>query len=199
MNPSLRWKSERMGRPVSVALLASLLVAVSSLSGWCGVIAAQEGLGLRPLQGDGGRRKVVRRESGGGVADKVSPDVMQLIRKVLAGREAERKEAEGKLLQRGLRVVPELRSWIRQVSGNAEKIEIVLRKILRDVSGGQSSVELVSRESSAGQFFEQKLNDAWEHLRYGRHEVARRMAEAILQLDKGSPLRFLCRRLIRQA
>ena len=76
MNPSLRWKSERMGRPVSVALLASLLVAVSSLSGWCGVIAAQEGLGLRPLQGDGGRRKVVRRESGGGVADKVSPDVM---------------------------------------------------------------------------------------------------------------------------
>ena len=199
MNPSLRWKSERMGRPVSVALLASLLVAVSSLSGWCGMIAAQEGLELRPLQGDGGRRKVVRRESGGGVADKVSPDVMQLIRKVLAGREAERKEAEGKLLQRGLRVVPELRSWIRQVSGNAEKIEIVLRKILRDVSGGQSSVELVSRESSAGQFFEQKLNDAWEHLRYGRHEVARRMAEAILQLDKGSPLRFLCRRLIRQA
>ena len=57
----------------------------------------------------------------------------------------------------------------------------------------------MARGSSAGQFFEQRLYGAQEHLSYGRYEMARKIAESILGLDRASPLRFLCRRLIRQA
>ena len=75
--------------------------------------------------------------------------------------------------------MPELRSWIRQVTGNAEKIEIVLRKILRDVAGDQGEIDLVSRESSAGRLFEQKLEEAQGHFEYGRHHLARKMASLL--------------------
>ena len=199
MNPNLRWKSERMGKMVSVAFLVSLLVTGSFCPAWSGTIAGQDGVELRPLRGKDARKKVGSLGPGGDVADKVSPDVMQLIKKLLSGSDAERKGAEAKLISRGLRVVPELRSWIQQVNGKTEKIEIVLKKILRVVSGEQNSIDLVSRRSSAGHFFEQKLNEAQNHLSHGRYQVAREMAEAILHLDKSSPLRFLCRRLIRQA
>ena len=199
MNSSLRWKCRCMGKAVFLAILLGFPGAVSLPLASCRVLQAQEELKLRPLRGPAGAKKGPNQRTAGATADKVTPEVSQLIRKVLAGRDAEQKAAEAKLRKRGLRVVPELRTWIRQVAGNAEKIEIVLRKILKDVAGDQGEIDLVSRESSAGQFFEQKLEEAQGHFEYGRHELARKMAEAIVRLDPASPLRFLCRRLIRKA
>lgn len=199
MNSNLRWKRRRMGSAACFAFL----VVVLGLEPWplCQgeVLRAQDGLELRPLGKSRASKKTADGKSLGGVADKVSSEVSQLIRKLLGGRDAEQEAAEARLRKRGLRVVPELRSWIRQVSGNVEKIEILLRKILQDVAGEQGEIDLVSRESSAGQFFEQKLDEAQVHFEYGRYELARKMAEAILELDRDSPLRFLCRRLIRKA
>lgn len=199
MNSSLRRKSKRPGNTNFIASLVSFIGTALCLLACCGDARAQDAVELRPLPGLGVAKKAKGQDTSPDVADKVSPEVTKLIRKVLAGREAEQKDAEAKLRKRGLRVVPELRSWIRQVTGNAEKIEIVLRKILKDVAGGEGDIELATRASSAGLFFEQKLAEAQEHLEYGRYQLARKMAEAILELDRGSPLRFLCRRLIRKA
>ena len=194
MNSSLRWKCRCMGKAAFLAILLGFPGTVSLPLVSSRTLRAQEELELRPLRGPAGAKKGLDQRGAGATADKVSPEVSQLIRKVLAGRTADQKTAEAKLRTRGLRVVPELRSWIQQVTGNAENIEIVLRTILRDVAGDQGEIDLVSRESSAGRLFEQKLEEAQGHFEYGRHQLARKMAEAILLLDPDSPLRFLCRR-----
>ena len=199
MNSNCRLKSERPDKAAFISFSAGLLVAVSL----CGSIStrslAQEELELRSVDRVARARQASGKKEGAGVAAKVSPEVSQLIRKMLSFRGKNQNEAEARLLRMGLRVVPELRAWVRQVSGNTEKVEIVLRKIFRQVSGDKDAGALVSRESSAGQFLEQRLYEAMEHLRYGRYQMARKIAESILVLDRDSPLRFLCRRLIRQA
>ncbi|MEC9352807.1 MAG: hypothetical protein VYD81_05795 [Planctomycetota bacterium] len=199
MNSKCRLKSERPDKAAFISFFAGLLAAVSLCGPVCTRSLAQEEIELRPVDREDRARQAARKKEGAEVAAKVSPEVAQLIRKMISVRGSDQKEAETKLLRMGLRVVPELRAWVRQVSGNTEKVEIVLRKIFRKVSGDKDSGALVSRESSAGQFLEQRLYEAMEHLRYGRYQLARKIAESILVLDRDSPLRFLCRRLIRQA
>ena len=199
MNSNCRLKSERPDKAACISLFAGLLAAVSLCCVVCTRGLAQEELELRPVDREERAKQAAKKKEGAGVAAKVSPEVTQLIRKMISVRGSDQKEAEAKLLRMGLRVVPELRAWVRQVSGNTEKVEIVLRKIFRKVSGDKNADALVSRESSAGQFLEQRLSEAMEHLSYGRYQMARKIAESILVLDHDSPLRFLCRRLIRQA
>lgn len=199
MNSNRRLKSERPGYVASVVLFASLLVVAQSFCMLGPRARAQDELELRPLDGRDRGKKLRGKGGGGEIADKVSTEVLQLIRKMLSARGADQKKAEARILRMGFRVVPELRAWVRHVSGNTEKVEILLRKIFREVSGEKGAVDLVTRRSSVGQFFEQRLDEAQEHLRYGRYQAARKIAESILVLDRASPLRFLCRRLIRQA
>ena len=199
MNSNCRLKSERPDQAVSASFFTRLLAAAGLCAVCCAGALAQEELELRPVDNQERARKAAGKKEGAGVAAKVSPEVAQLIRKMLSAGGSDQKEAEARLLRMGLRVVPELRAWLRQVSGSTEKVEILMRKIFRKVSGDKDAGSLVSRESSAGQFLEQRLFEAMEHLRYGRYQMARKIAESILVLDRDSPLRFLCRRLIRQA
>ncbi len=199
MNSKCRLKSERPDKAEFTSFFTGLLAAAWLCGAICSGALAQEELEVRPVDRGDRAKQASGKKEGAGVAAKVSPEVAQLIRKMLSARGNDQKEAEARLLRMGLKVVPELRAWVHQVSGSTEKVEIVLRKIYRKVSGDKDAGSLVSRESSAGQFLEQRLYEAMEHLRYGRYQVARKIAESILVLDRDSPLRFLCRRLIRQA
>ena len=157
MNSNCRLKSERQDKAACISLFAGLLAAVSLCGVVCTRSLAQEELELRPVDRAERAKQAAKKKEGAGVAAKVSPEVTQLIRKMISVRGSDQKEAEAKLLRMGLRVVPELRAWVRQVSGNTEKVEIVLRKIFRKVSGDKDADALVSRESSAGHFLEQLL------------------------------------------
>ncbi len=94
MNSSLRWKCRCMGKTAFLAILLGFPGAVSLPLASCRVLQAQEELELRPLRGPAGAKRNPNQRAAGEIADKVTPEVSQLIRKVLAGRDVEQKAAE---------------------------------------------------------------------------------------------------------
>jgi len=133
------------------------------------------------------------------VSNEVRPHVRKMIRKLLSGSKRERESARRRLIAVGIEALPDLRAWLRHVRIESEKVEAVAREVLSKASDTDVLPAAVSRDSSAALYFERKFLQAEEHMRYGRYDRARSIAEAILELDEGSPLRFVCRRLIRKA
>jgi hypothetical protein len=129
----------------------------------------------------------------------VSPTIRRLLGRLVSKKPAERKAAERVIRKMGAAAVPDLRAWLGKVRLESERVEILLRSILSEVVGGELPPTAVSRDFSASVYFERKLRQAQEHLKYGRYNRAKRIAESILELDGNTPLRFLCRRLIRKA
>ena len=85
MNSSLRWKCRCMGKTAFLAILLGFPGTVSLPMASSRLLQAQEELELRPLRGSAGAKKGSDQRDTGATADKVTPEVSQLIRRVLAG------------------------------------------------------------------------------------------------------------------
>ena len=132
-------------------------------------------------------------------SEHVRPQIRRLLGRLVAGKPAERQAAERALRKMGADAVPDLRVWLGKVRIETERVEALLRSILAEIVDGELPETAVSRDFSAARYFERKFRQAKEHLEYGRYDRARLIAQAILELDENTPLKFLCRRLVRKA
>lgn len=137
-------------------------------------------------------------------SEEPSAEVVQAIRDVLSSHPARERRGESLLKRMGLPVVPQLRYWVRRARFGAERVELLIQDIVEKELGSLDASAakrepLLSRDLSAADFFQRKLLEARERQKVGDYETARRIAEAVLLLDKDSPLAYELRRVARQS
>jgi hypothetical protein len=139
------------------------------------------------------------------VAEEPTREVLEGIRDLLSSRPEKERKGERFLKRLGLPIVPQLRYWVRRNRFAAERVELLIQDIVHQElgkaiqGGGEDGERPLSRDLSAADFFHRRLVDAQKLLRQGDYERARRFAEAILVLDRESPLAYELRRVVREA
>ena len=169
-------------RNLTVTVLCSLLAIP--------VIAQVE----RPPTGGGGV------EVAGPVptAAELTQEMSRALRRLLSSKEKERRSGERALRRIGAPAIAPLRAWRRKEGQRIERVDLVVDRILEDLDGRSEVPDPLSRSFSAETYFERKYEEARAELRHGRYEKARRIAEAIIELDPESPQRFRLSRLVRE-
>jgi hypothetical protein len=176
----------------------AISAAALALAGWWGLLSGGPRSAEAQAAGEpaAGGAPAGAPAKGGPEDRKPTQEVLQAIRLLLSGDPAEERRGEQRLRQGGMRIVPQLRYWLRRVRFEADRVE----RLLGDIRGQtpQADREPV-RDLSAGEFLQRKVQLVEELTRSGNYARARELAEAILLLDENSPFAWELRRAVRHA
>ncbi|MBN1443918.1 MAG: hypothetical protein JXA90_14505 [Planctomycetes bacterium] len=138
--------------------------------------------------------------SGGGEAgmQAPSPTVRQALQDLLSSDASRSRRGENILMMAGRAVVPQLRYWVQRMRFEADRVESLLRSIIEESGGRPPEQPLFLRDTKVGDFFHRKFLEARSLVQGGRYREARQIVEALLCLDKDSPIAWELRRMARQ-
>ena len=131
--------------------------------------------------------------------EKTSESVLKAIRDVLSQNRNRERRGRLSVLRGGLKIVPQLRYWIRRVRFQAGRVESLVREILQRHGSDLDGNSGFSRDVSVSEFFHRKLLEARRLAQQGNYRQAKRIAESLLELDKESPIAWELRRVVRES